>query len=56
MAMGLDTAGVTRLIRSGETLTVELKGEGRAPLPDREIYEVVRSIRASGSTRSMARG
>ena len=41
MATGLDTATVTRLIRGGETLTVEFKGETRAALPDREIYETV---------------
>ena len=37
----IDTATVERLIREGESLTVEFKGEEREKLPDRDIYEAV---------------
>lgn len=37
----MDTATVEGHIRAGESLRVEFKGEQRAPLSDREIYEVV---------------
>ena len=39
--MPLDTMTVEALIRRGETLTVEFKGEERDRLPDRDIYEAV---------------
>jgi ATP-dependent DNA helicase RecG len=37
----MDTTTVEQHIRAGESLRVEFKGEQRAPLSDREIYEVV---------------
>jgi len=37
----MDTADVERLIRGGEAMRVEFKGEEREKLPDREIYEAI---------------
>lgn len=39
--MTLDAAGVERLIRAGESLTVEFKADWRQALADREIYETM---------------
>ncbi len=41
MSVPLDTAEVEKLVRSGETLRVEFKGEGRQALSDKEVYEAV---------------
>lgn len=37
----MDTTTIEQHIRTGESLRVEFKGEQRAPLSDREVYEVV---------------
>ena len=39
--MSIDTTQVDRLIRAGESLVVEFKGEPRKALSDQEIYENV---------------
>jgi ATP-dependent DNA helicase RecG len=41
VSAGLDAGRVEQLIRAGESLTVEFKGEERGRISDRDIYEAV---------------